>query len=101
MTEIIGIRFKKGGKVYYFSPNNQKFSLNDKAIVETARGVECGDVVIENRFVEDSAIVPPLKDVIRKPPTQICKLLRKTSKRKKKLSVYAEDKIAFVSSICI
>ena len=66
MTEIIGIRFKKGGKVYYFSPNNQKFSLNDKAIVETARGVECGDVVIENRFVEDSAIVPPLKDVIRK-----------------------------------
>ena len=51
MTEIIGIRFKKGGKVYYFSPNNQKFSLNDKAIVETARGVEC-EMCIRDRVKE-------------------------------------------------
>ena len=95
MTEIIGIRFKKGGKVYYFSPNNQKFSLNDKAIVETARGVECGDVVIENRFVEDSAIVPPLKDVIRKASDADMIIVEKNKQKEKEAFSICEDKIAF------
>ena len=65
MKEIIGIRFKEVGKVYYFSPGNKKVSHGDKVIVETARGVECGEVVIENREVDDSQIVQPLKPIIR------------------------------------
>ena len=65
MTEIIGVRFKNAGKTYYFSPKGQKITREDKVIVETARGVECGDVVIPNRQVEDGKIIAPLKPVIR------------------------------------
>lgn len=65
MVEIIGIRFKEVGKVYYFSPNNKKVTAGDKVIVETARGVECGEVVIPNRNVDDKEIVQPLKPIIR------------------------------------
>lgn len=65
MTEIIGIRFKEVGKVYYFSPNGKKFNPGNKVIVETARGVECGEVVIGNRSVEDHTVVQPLKPIIR------------------------------------
>ncbi len=66
MTEIIGIRFKEIGKVYYFSPAGKKLSAGDKVIVETARGIECGEVVIENREVEDNVIIQPLKPIMRK-----------------------------------
>ena len=66
MTEIIGIRFKEVGKVYYFSPGNKKLKVGDKVIVETARGVECGEVVIENRTVEDKEVVQPLKPIMRR-----------------------------------
>lgn len=65
MTEIIGIRFKEVGKIYYFSPGKYKLSAGDKVIVETARGVECGEVVIPNRNIEDENVVQPLKSIIR------------------------------------
>ena len=66
MTEIIGIRFKEVGKVYYFSPAGKKLQMGDKVIVETSRGVECGEVVIPNREVEDKQITQPLKPIMRK-----------------------------------
>ncbi|MBO6303434.1 MAG: stage 0 sporulation family protein [Ruminiclostridium sp.] len=65
MIEIIGIRFKEVGKVYYFSPKGKTVAPGDKVIVETARGVECGEVVIPNREVEDNEVVQPLKPIIR------------------------------------
>ena len=65
MTEIIGIRFKEVGKVYFFSPGKKKLSAGEKVIVETARGVECGEVVIPNRMVEDNRVVQPLKTIMR------------------------------------
>lgn len=65
MTEIIGVRFKDVGKIYYFSPNNNKIECGNHVIVETARGVECGEVVIGNREVDDSKVVQPLKSIIR------------------------------------
>ncbi len=65
MTEIIGVRFKSVGKVYYFSPGGLKINQGDSVIVETARGVECGEVVCGNKDVDDSEIVAPLKPVIR------------------------------------
>ncbi|MBO5377506.1 MAG: stage 0 sporulation family protein [Ruminiclostridium sp.] len=65
MTEIIGIRFKEVGKVYFFSPGKKKLSAGEKVIVETARGVECGEVVIPNRMVEDDRVVQPLKTIMR------------------------------------
>lgn len=65
-SEIIGVRFRNAGKVYYFSPNGIAFSSGDHAIVETVRGMEYGDVVLPNRMVPERDIVPPLKPVIRK-----------------------------------
>ena len=60
MAEVVGIRFKEVGKVYYFDPDSMKFKKGDKAIVETARGVECGEVAMENREVPEEEIVKPL-----------------------------------------
>ena len=66
MTEVIGVRFRTAGKIYYFAPGDIKFVRGDHAIVETARGVEYGFVVMGNRNAEDEKIIQPLKPVIRK-----------------------------------
>lgn len=63
--DIVGIRFKKAGKIYYFSPENVNYELEQKVIVETARGIEMGTVSISNRHVDESSIVAPLKPVLR------------------------------------
>ena len=65
MTAVIGIRFKKAGKVYYFAAGNFKAKRGEFAIVETARGAEFGEVWLPNRFVPNEEIVPPLRPVIR------------------------------------
>ncbi len=65
MTEVVGVRFKNVGKMYYFNPGDKKLAVGDDVIVETARGLEMGQVVAENRMVEDSSVVQPLKNVIR------------------------------------
>lgn len=65
LKNIIGVRFKKLGKIYFFNPKNLKVHKGDKVIVETAQGEEFGEVVIPNRFVDDEKIIAPLKKVIR------------------------------------
>jgi cell fate regulator YaaT (PSP1 superfamily) len=65
MTKIIGVRFRAAGKIYFFDPKNFDINIGDHVIVETARGIEYGAVVIGPREVEDSKVVQPLKDVIR------------------------------------
>ncbi len=63
---VVGVRFKQAGKIYYFNPGDIPLELDDKAIVETARGLEYGRVVIAPRLMGQEAIVQPLKDVVRK-----------------------------------
>ena len=65
MVEVIGIRFKDGGKTYYFDPNGCVGTTNDYAIVETSRGVEFGKVCQANKKVSSEEIVPPLRPVLR------------------------------------
>ena len=65
MPTVVGIRFKKACKIYYFDPAASGVAKGDHAIVETARGVEYGEVVIGPREVDESSIVPPLKPVMR------------------------------------
>jgi len=65
MTEVVGVRFKKAGKVYYFDPSGLKIEAGQFAIVETARGVEFGSVVKANTLVKDSDVFQPLKKVMR------------------------------------
>lgn len=65
MTKVIGIRFRKAGKVYYFSPGENEIKTGDHVIVETARGVEYGYVVLGTHEVDDKKVIQPLKSVIR------------------------------------
>ena len=62
---VIGVRFKEAGKIYYFDPGDLSITTSDHVIVETARGVEYGSVVVGLKEVDDSEVVPPLKKVIR------------------------------------
>ncbi len=66
MAEVVGVRFKKAGKIYWFDPNNIDLKAGDDVIVETVRGIEMGKVMIEKREVPDEEIVQPLKKVVRK-----------------------------------
>lgn len=65
MVKVVGVRFKKAGKIYFFDPGELEIELNLNVIVETARGIEFGLVVIPKREVSDEEIVAPLKKVIR------------------------------------
>jgi len=65
MIKVIGVRFRNAGKIYYFSPGNLEIKIGDKVIVETARGIEFGHVVLGSREVEDNKVIQPLKTVIR------------------------------------
>ncbi|MCR5107722.1 MAG: stage 0 sporulation family protein [Lachnospiraceae bacterium] len=66
MQNVIGVRFRTAGKVYYFDPHGIELKRNDHVIVETARGIEYGTVVLPPTDVEDEKIIQPLKKVIRK-----------------------------------
>lgn len=65
MTKIVGVRFRPAGKVYYFDPQNLEITGGSHVIVETARGLEYGTVLIPPREVEDDKIVQPLKPLLR------------------------------------
>src|SRR5690625_1569580 len=65
MIEVIGVRFKKAGKIYYFDPGNYNIAKDSYVIVETVRGIEFGKVVIANKRVDEEDVVLPLKKVIR------------------------------------
>ncbi len=65
MVTVVGVRFKKAGKIYYFDPDTIDVKFNDFVVVETARGIEFGHVVIGPRQVSEEDIVAPLKNVIR------------------------------------
>ncbi len=65
MVKVVGVRFKTAGKIYYFDPGELVIDLNQNVIVETARGIEFGLVVVPNKSVDESEIVAPLKKVIR------------------------------------
>lgn len=65
MVDIVGVRFREVGKIYYFDPKDFEIKAGDKVIVETSRGLEYGNVVLGNRKVEISKVKSPLKSVIR------------------------------------
>ena len=65
MAELIGVRFRNVGKIYYFDPDGAKLRQGDRVIVETSRGVECGEVAMVNRSVSEEEIPQPLKKRIR------------------------------------
>ena len=94
MKEIVGVRFKSVGKIYYFSPGDIKANVGDRAIVETVRGIECGEVVIANREIEDDMISSPLKPIIRLADNGDLQTLAKNKQREQEAFKICEEKIA-------
>lgn len=94
MAEVIGVRFKEAGKVYYFDPDNNKLNINDMVIVETSRGVECGQVSFANREADDEEIVHPLKKLIRIATAEDLQHLEENKRKEKEAFTICENKIA-------
>ena len=86
MIRVIGVRFRNVGKIYYFSPKNLEIKAGDHVIVETARGVEYGNVVLPPRDVKEEKVVQPLKDVIRIANPQDDKKEETNRKKRRKLT---------------
>lgn len=95
MKEIVGIRFKKVGKIYYFSPEGIQAKVGDMAVVETAGGTECGEVAIANRQIQDNEFTSPLKPVIRLANDHDMKVLARNKQKEKDAFRVCEEKIAF------
>lgn len=66
MKKVIGVRFKKVGKIYYFDPNGEQLELREYVVVETARGVECGEVVLIDKEIDEKQFNIPVKPIIRR-----------------------------------
>ncbi len=92
-VEIIGVRFKDVGKVYFFAPKGVQFKRGESVIVETARGVECGEVVLPNRDFPQSGLVSPLKDIIRKATDADFRQLEQNKKKEAEIMKTFTDKI--------
>ncbi len=94
MSEIISVRFKDVGKNYYFDPQGKKFNLNDKVIVETSRGVECGTVSIANREIPDEDLTSPLKPVLRLATKEDIRTVEENKDKEKAAFETCQKKIA-------
>ncbi len=93
MIEIVGIRFKKNCKTYYFAPGKFKIEKGQYVIVETARGVELGEAVIGNREVEDKEVLYPLKPIVRIAEDNDLKILEENQKKAKEALEICKAKV--------
>jgi len=89
--EIVGVRFKPVGKIYFFSPENQTFSPSDKVITQTTRGIEMGEIVFGNRLVSENKVFPPLKPIIRRATEDDIKRIERNRKAAKEAIKIAEE----------
>ncbi|WP_311474988.1 stage 0 sporulation family protein [uncultured Veillonella sp.] len=94
MVTIVGVRFKKAGKIYYFLPGEETLTIDDGVIVETARGVEYGTVVIGPKEVAKYSLVMPVKEVMRKATPKDLQQLEKNEEREEKAFAICLEKIA-------
>lgn len=94
MQTVVGIRFKKAGKIYYFDPDGIELNKNDFAIVETSRGQEFGEVVIGPKQVDESEVVQPLKKVLRKADEEDCQRILENRRKEEEAFDTALQKIA-------
>lgn len=95
MTEIIGVRFKVGGKVYYFAPGDIQADMGEMVITETARGLECGEVMIPNKKVPKSEITSPLKNIVRKATKEDLRTVEANRKKEERAAAVCQEKIEY------
>lgn len=94
MVKVIGVRFRNAGKIYYFDPLDMDIEVGQNVIVETARGIEYGHVLIAPREVDDSKVIQPLKAVIRLATPEDDEIERKNKEKEKDAFKICLEKIA-------
>ena len=93
MTKVVGVRFRQVGKIYFFAPGKYSVETGQHVIVETARGVEYGQVVLGEREVEDTAVIQPLKAIIRVATPEDDERELKDREKEKEAFKIAQEKI--------
>ncbi|NLK44857.1 MAG: stage 0 sporulation family protein [Tissierellia bacterium] len=93
MVKVVGVRFKRAGKIYYFDPGDIDVKLSDFVIVETARGIEFGHVVVGPKEVTEDEIVAPLKSVIRVALDEDFEVHRENKRKAKEAMIICEQKV--------
>ena len=94
MIDVVGIRFRNTGKIYYFNPKNIELKKGDHVIVETAVGVEYGEVALEKRQVTDDQVKKPVKDIMRKANEKDDQKYAQNQEKEKKAYKTCKEKIA-------
>ncbi|WP_416198891.1 MAG: Cell fate regulator YaaT, PSP1 superfamily (Controls sporulation, competence, biofilm development) [Sporanaerobacter sp.] len=93
MIKVVGVRFKKAGKIYYFDPDELEINKGDCVIVETARGIEFGHVVVGPKEVTEEEIVSPLKKVLRIATQEDCQIHEENKEKAKEAFIICLEKI--------
>lgn len=93
MQEIVGVKFKKVGKIYFFDPNGMKIEKGKNVIVETARGLELGEVAVSNKNIDEDKLVAALKKVIRVATEEDEKIFKENEKKAADAHKVCEEKI--------
>lgn len=93
MTTVVGVRFKKAGKIYYFDPDVIDVKFNDFVVVETARGIEFGHVVVGPKDVSEDEIVSPLKKVLRIALDEDFEIHRENTRKAKEAIAICQTKV--------
>lgn len=94
MLKIIGVRFKSVGKIYYFDPHGLDIKMNDRVIVETARGIECGEVALVDHEIDETKFSNPVKPVIRLATEQDLQQIERNKKKEAEAFEICRQKIA-------
>ena len=94
MIKVIGVRFRGGGKVYYFDPDGVELKREDQVIVETVRGVEIGTVLLVDKEISDDEVPGPIKKIMRKATEEDKKKAVKNLEKEKEALKICEEKIA-------
>ena len=92
--DIVGVRFKTTGKIYYFAPGDMSFSEGDHAIVETSRGIEYGTVAVGNKTVTEKEVVLPLRPVLRRATQEDDRVYEENKRKEKEAAKICAQKIA-------
>jgi len=92
MTEVVGVKFKKAGKVYYFAPDDIKAEPETKVVVETSRGIELGECSTGNIFVDDEKVVQPLRKILRIATEEDLKTAEMNAEKEKQALEICQDK---------
>lgn len=91
MTEVVSVKFRESGRPYYFDPVGLTFKIGDNVIVETQNGIEFGTVSAANHKVEDGAVIPPLRKVIRRANERDIRRLSENKKKEEETLKICED----------